>query len=66
VAIQEVVFLCVLLRVGLLNWGTLDWWSDVTAGRVLSREENVLLDCALVLLNGLGRARPRRFLRIGQ
>jgi hypothetical protein len=49
-----------------VGWGALGWRSDVKAGRVLGREEDLLVHCAFVLPSGLGGARPRRFLHGGR
>ena len=49
-----------------VGWGTFEWRSNVTAGRVFGREENLLVYFAFVLLNGLGGARPCRLLRFGR
>jgi hypothetical protein len=49
-----------------VGWGAPDWRPDATAGRVLGRDEMILVPCAFVLLSGLGGARHWRFVRGGR
>ena len=49
-----------------VGWGAPDWRPDATAGRVLGREEMLLVHCAFVLLSGLDGAHHCRFVRGGR